>query len=60
MFQNNPLDVAVSGGIFWGAYSAHMISVGIGAVLGTIMGTLTAYGSKSPPERNINMGIARL
>ena len=57
MFQNNPLTgLFFLVGIFWGAYSAHMISVGIGAVLGTIMGTLTAYALRAPRE-NINMGL---
>ena len=57
MVQNNPLTgLFFLVGIFWGAYSAHMISVGIGAVLGTIMGTLTAYALRAPRE-NINMGL---
>ena len=43
-------------GIFWGAYSAHMISVGFGAVVGLIIGTITAYALKAPRE-NINIGL---
>lgn len=43
-------------GIFWGAYPAHMISVGVGAVLGTIMGTLTVHALRAPRE-NISMGL---
>ena len=57
MFQNNPLTgLFFLVGIFWGAYSAHMISVGIGAVIGTIVGTLTAYALRAPKE-NINIGL---
>ena len=57
MFQNSPLTgVFFFIGIFWGAYSAHMISVGIGAVIGTVVGTLTAYALKAPKE-NINIGL---
>ena len=57
MFQNNPLTgLFFLVGIFWGAYSAHMISVGIGAIIGTVMGTLTAYATRAPKE-NINMGL---
>ena len=35
MFQNNPLTgLLFLGGIFWGAYAAGMIQVGIGALVG--------------------------
>ena len=57
MFQNNPLTgLFFLIGIFWGAYSAHMLSVGFGAVVGLIIGTVTAYALKAPRE-NINMGL---
>ncbi len=57
MFQNNPLTgLFFLLGIFWGAYSAHMLSVGIGAIIGTVVGTLTAYALRAPRE-NIDIGL---
>ena len=57
MFQNNPLTgLFFFLGIFWGAYAAGMIDVGIGAVVGTVVGTLTAYALRAPKE-NIDIGL---
>jgi urea transporter len=43
MFQNNPLTgLLFLIGIFWGAYKADMIEVGIGSVVGLIVATATA------------------
>lgn len=44
MFQNNPLTgLLFLVGIGWGAYVAHMPAVAIGAVLGLLVSTITAY-----------------
>ena len=57
MFQNNPLTgLFFLAGIFWGAYAAHMIAVGIGAVVGLIVGTVTACALRAP-KNNIDIGL---
>ncbi len=44
MFQGNALTgLLFLAGIFWGAWQAGMIAVGIGASVGLLFGTLTAY-----------------
>lgn len=57
MFQNNPLTgLLFLAGIFWGAFAAGMPAVAWGAVVGTIVGTVTACCLNAPRE-NINMGL---
>lgn len=51
MFQQNALTgLLFLVGIFWGAWQANMVSVGIGAVLGLFFGTMTAYALNRPRE----------
>ena len=57
MFQNNPLTgLFFFLGIFWGACSARMIAVGIGAVVGVLAGTLAAHALRAP-EEEIDAGL---
>lgn len=43
MFMNNPVTgLLILIAIFWGAIDAHMVAVGIGAVVGLVVGTATA------------------
>ena len=57
MFQNNPLTgLLFFIGVFWGAHAAGMPAVAWGAVVGTIVGTVTAWCLNAPRE-NINMGL---
>ena len=57
MFQNNSLTgLLFLIGIFWGAYEARMVPVGVGALVGLFFGTVTAYALKVP-KADIEAGL---
>lgn len=57
MFQNNALTgLLFFIGIFWGAYTAGLPAVAWGSVVGTVVGTLTAYALNAP-RNTITMGL---
>ncbi len=57
MFQNNPLTgLLFLAGIFWGAYAAGMIQVGIGALVALVVATLMAMAMDVDPK-SLRIGL---